>query len=148
VRSPTGSRRRSGSEAGSSSFPRGCLDAAAGERLFAANCASCHGPRGMGDGPAAANISPKPPAIGNAPAVADVTPAMMFRKISVGVTGTAMPSFSPQLTAEQRWNVVAYIASLHASPQQVADAKGLYAQGCVESPLVRPDSATARWRER
>jgi len=113
-------------------LPARPLDAAAGERLFAASCASCHGPRGMGDGPAAANISPKPPAIGNASAVADVTPAMMFRKISVGVTGTAMPSFSPQLTAEQRWNIVAYISSLHASPQQVAEGEGLYAQGCVE----------------
>ena len=57
---------------------------------------------------------------------------MMFRKISVGVTGTAMPAFAPQLTAEQRWNIVAYIASLHASPQQVAEGEGLYAQGCVE----------------
>ena len=112
-------------------LPTKPLDASAGERLFTANCASCHGPRGMGDGPGAAAISPKPPAIGNATTMADVTPAMMFRKISVGVTGTAMPAFA-QLTAEQRWNIVAYIASLHASPQQVAEGEGLYAQGCVE----------------
>ena len=112
-------------------LPTKPLDAAAGERLFAANCASCHGPRGMGDGPGAAAISPKPPAIGSALTMADVTPAMIFRKISVGVTGTAMPAFA-QLTAEQRWNIVAFIASLHWSPQQVAEGEGLYAQGCVE----------------
>ena len=112
-------------------LPAKPLDAGAGEKLFAANCASCHGPRGMGDGPAAVSINPKPPAIGSAAAMADVTPAMMFRKISVGVTGTAMPAFA-QLTAEQRWNIVTYIASLRSSPQQIAEGEGLYAQGCVE----------------
>lgn len=113
-------------------LPTKSLDVDAGERLFSTNCASCHGPRGMGDGPAAAAISPKPPAIGDAATMSDVSPAMMFRKISVGVTGTAMPAFSPQLTAEQRWNVVAYLASLHSTPRQIADGEGLYAQGCVE----------------
>ena len=113
-------------------LPTKPLDLGAGERLFAANCASCHGPRGMGDGPAAANISPKPPAIGSGEAMKDITPAMMFRKVSVGVTGTAMAAFSPQLTAEQRWNVVTYVASLHATPAEVAEGEGLYAQGCVE----------------
>jgi high-affinity iron transporter len=112
-------------------LPAKPLDAAAGEKLFAASCASCHGPRGMGDGPAAAAINPKPPAIGSAAVMADVTPAMMFRKISVGVTGTAMPPFA-QLTAEQRWNIVTYIASLRSTAQQVAEGEGLYAQGCVE----------------
>jgi high-affinity iron transporter len=64
--------------------------------------------------------------------MADVAPAMMFRKISVGVLGTAMVGFSPKLTAEQRWNIVMYLGSLRSTPQQVAEGEGLYAQGCVE----------------
>jgi high-affinity iron transporter len=113
-------------------LPRGPIDIAAGARLFQANCASCHGPRGMGDGPLAATLIPKPPAIGTTATMAAVSPAMMFRKVSVGVLGTAMVGFSSKLTAEQRWNIVMYLGSLRSTPQEVADGEGLYAQGCVE----------------
>lgn len=113
-------------------LPRTPIDLAAGRQLFDSNCASCHGPRAMGDGPLAANLNPKPPAIGSAAAMAGVAPAMMFRKISVGVMGTAMVGFSPKLSAEQRWDIVMYLESLRSTPQQVAEGEGLYAQSCVE----------------
>jgi cbb3-type cytochrome c oxidase subunit III len=35
-------------------------DAAKGKEVFTANCASCHGPEGKGDGPAGAALNPKP----------------------------------------------------------------------------------------
>jgi len=63
--------------------------------------------------------------------MASVSPATMFRKISVGVTGTAMPAFSPALSDDQRWNVVAYLSTLRSTATQVADGEGLYVQGCV-----------------
>ena len=113
------------------SLPRGPLNVAEGEKLFQASCAACHGPRGMGDGPAGATLSPKPPAIGNATEMQAATPAMMFRKISVGVTGTAMPAFAPQLTDEQRWNIVGYLGSLQHPAARAAEGEGLYVQGCV-----------------
>jgi high-affinity iron transporter len=113
-------------------LPRKPIDLADGGRVYAANCASCHGLRGMGDGPAGAALSPKPPAIGNAKAMHDVAPAMMFRKISVGVAGTAMAGFAQTLTAEQRWNVVMYLSALHSAPEQVAEGEGLFTQSCVE----------------
>ncbi|HEX8941597.1 MAG TPA: cytochrome c/FTR1 family iron permease [Gemmatimonadaceae bacterium] len=113
-------------------LPRNPIDVAAGERLYQANCVSCHGPRGLGDGPAAATLNPKPPSIGTASTMASVTPATMFRKVSVGVLGTAMPSFSSKLTAEQRWNIVMYLGSLRSSPHEVAEGEGLYTQACAE----------------
>ena len=113
-------------------LPRKPIDIVAGRRLFEANCASCHGALGMGDGPAAAALNPKPPAIGSAATMGSVAPAMMFRKISVGVIGTAMVGFSPKLSADDRWNIVMYLGSLRSTPQQVADGEGLYTQGCVE----------------
>src|SRR5215467_1710672 len=112
-------------------LPTHSLDVADGEKLFKASCASCHGTLGMGDGPAGVNLSPRPPAIGSATVMRASSPAMMFRKISVGVTGTAMPSFGSQLTADQRWNIVAYLGSLQHPSQQVADGEGLYVQGCI-----------------
>ncbi len=63
---------------------------------------------------------------------------MVFRKISVGVTGTAMPAFASSLTAEQRWNVVSYLGSMRTSPRQIAEGEGLYTQGCVDCHGTRP----------
>ncbi|MGH7620321.1 MAG: FTR1 family protein [Gemmatimonadaceae bacterium] len=127
-------------------LPTRAADLAEGEKLFQASCASCHGPRGMGDGLAGAALSPKPPAIGSEAAMHAVAPAMMFRKISVGVTGTAMPAFSPQLSDDQRWNVVAYLSSLQHPPQRVAEGEGLFVQGCVACHGVTGmgDGAAAR----
>jgi len=113
------------------SLPHGPVNVAEGEKLFQASCAACHGPRGMGDGPAGAALSPKPPAIGSMNAMQAATPAMMFRKISVGVTGTAMPAFAPQLTDEQRWNIVGYLGTLQHPAPRVAEGEGLYIQGCA-----------------
>lgn len=36
------------------------VDIAAGEKVFKAYCATCHGAKGKGDGPAAAGLNPKP----------------------------------------------------------------------------------------
>jgi high-affinity iron transporter len=113
-------------------LPRKAIDVAAGERLYQAQCSTCHGPRGLGDGPSAAALNPKPPALASDSVMRDVTPAMIFRKVSVGVTGTAMPAFGSKLSADDRWNIVMYLATLRSTPSQVAEGEGLYAQGCVE----------------
>jgi high-affinity iron transporter len=113
------------------SLPTRPTDVAEGARIFQSTCASCHGATGMGDGPAGLKLTPKPPAIGSSTQMLASTPAMMFRKISVGVTGTAMPAFGPQLTTDQRWNIVAYLGSLQHPAQRVAEGEGLYVQDCV-----------------
>jgi high-affinity iron transporter len=148
-----------GSEA-ALAFPAKPLSIAEGARVYATTCASCHGERGLGDGPAGLKLNPRPPAIGTTE-MASVSPATMFRKISVGVTGTAMPAFSPALTDDQRWNVVAYLSSLRSSATQVAEGEGLYVQGCVschgmsgvaDGSIARalsklpPDLATIAWQ--
>ena len=119
-----------GSEA-ALALPKKPLNLAEGARLYAASCASCHGSRAMGDGPAGVKLTPPPPAIGSAGMMAAVSPAMMFRKISVGVMGTAMPAFAPALSDEQRWNIVAYLSSLRSTASDVAEGEGLYVQGCA-----------------
>jgi high-affinity iron transporter len=111
-------------------LPKAPVSLANGAQLYQTNCVSCHGTTGLGDGPTAASLNPKPPAIGDAAFMQDVTPAMMFRKISIGVTGTAMPAFSA-LTPEQRWNVVMYVTSLRHSAAKAAEGEGLYVQGCA-----------------
>ena len=113
-------------------LPKRPLDVAAGGVLFQRTCASCHGTLGMGDGPAAAAIHPRPPAIGDEATMKGVSPAMMFRIISVGISGTQMASFANALTPEQRWNVVWYLTTLRNHPSAVMEGEGLYAQRCVQ----------------
>jgi len=99
-------------EAAAIDLPVRPIDLVDGRAVYAARCASCHGDRGLGDGPAAAGIRPPPPAIGDPSVMRGVSPALLYRVVSAGVSGTAMPAWGETLTAEQRWNVVGYVLSL------------------------------------
>src|SRR4051794_10337053 len=48
-------RQALGSDA-ATAFPRGPLNPDSGRQIYAANCSSCHGPRGGGDGPLARTL--------------------------------------------------------------------------------------------
>ena len=111
-------------------LPRGPLDRDSGKRAYAANCASCHGPRGMGDGPLARALSPRPPALADPVVMRAVTPEVMYRKIEIGVKGTAMPAFSGKLSPAERWNVIAYLTDLRQTPDVVL-GEGLFIQNCA-----------------
>ena len=81
---------------------------ARGKKLFAANCASCHGAQGRGDGPAGAALSPKP---ADLLAMAGQHPDGDFAwKIANG-RGT-MPAWKGILKENQIWDVVNYLQSL------------------------------------
>lgn len=127
-------------------LPDGPIDVAAGRATYERSCTSCHGPRGLGDGPAAVALNPKPPAIGNARDMHDRSPALFYRIMSVGVAGTPMVGFAGQLTPNQRWNIVSYLTTLRASPTEVAEGEGLYAQRCASchGMLGNGDGALAR----
>lgn len=111
-------------------MPTQRLDPSAGRVLYEANCASCHGAQGKGDGPQAAGLNPPPAPVGDATAMIDATPALMYRIISVGIAGTSMAGWAANLSPDQRWNLVAYINSLRA-PSNVAPGQGLYLQRCA-----------------
>lgn len=115
---------------GALDLPTKRLDIGEGRRLYDQHCASCHGARGMGDGPGAMGLNPPPPALGDATAMADRTPALMYNVVSVGVAGTAMTGWAAQLTPDQRWNVISYLHTLRA-PGPVAPGEGLYLQRCA-----------------
>ena len=112
-------------------LPSGPPDTAEGARLFLQQCATCHGQTGRGDGPAARTLNPKPPALADASVMGGVSPEMAFRKISVGVTGTAMPAFGSQLSESQRWNLVAYVTGLRWKPRDAAQGEGLFLRDCA-----------------
>ena len=82
-----------------------------GKASFAKNCASCHGAKGEGDGPAARALKPPPenlvthPMKGGAPAV--------FELLGKGVKGTAMIAFK-HLPEEERWALAFWVEGLGA----------------------------------
>jgi high-affinity iron transporter len=109
-------------KSGAIDLPKGPLDTAEGHRLYSANCSSCHGDRALGDGPAAKGMTPVPPAIGSRDSLPDLTGALAFNVVSVGIHGTPMPAFSESLTAQQRWDVVNYVYALRGEPMQLPTA--------------------------
>jgi high-affinity iron transporter len=113
-------------------LPKGPIDLAAGRTIYQSTCASCHGISGLGDGPAAIALNPKPPAIGSAKEMESRSPALLYRILSVGVAGTPMAGFASRLTSDQRWNVVAYVMSLRSNASQIAEGEGIVAQRCAQ----------------
>jgi high-affinity iron transporter len=86
---------------------------ARGARVYREQCAQCHGDAGRGDGPKAGKVEGPPPANLADPAVmVGVPPVDVFRRVTIGVPGTAMPEFEESLSPEDRWAVTAYVMTL------------------------------------
>lgn len=96
-------------------------DTARGKAVYDKWCAQCHGETGLGDGPAAAYMLPRPrdftaalyqvrtTASGQLPTDRD-----LMRVIDEGVPGTAMPGWKNRLSADDRRAVTAYLKSFSA----------------------------------
>lgn len=83
-----------------------------GEALYRANCASCHGLDGGGDGPVRTL-----PAAGPLPeAVGRMSAAELSYRIANGLAGTAMPAFAATLTETERWQLVRYLEDRWTEP--------------------------------
>ena len=82
---------------------------AAGKVVYAAQCLSCHGPAGHGDGTAAKDLNPKPRNLSE-PAIQNQTDGSMFWKITTGKA--PMPTFEKLIGEGDRWNVINYVRTL------------------------------------
>ena len=91
-----------------------------GRRLYAANCAACHGETGAGDGVMAASLAQpahddighetKSPAnFTDAAAMLGASSALLQGKIVRGGMGTGMPYWGPIFTERQTWAIVDYL---------------------------------------
>jgi mono/diheme cytochrome c family protein len=111
-------------------YPASAPDMQAGAALFAQNCAPCHGTSGLGNGPQSQQLPVPVPAIGLADIARSASPAEWFSTVSQGNLDRFMPPFVGALSDQQRWDVVAYVLSLHATPAQVAQGKFLFESNC------------------
>jgi mono/diheme cytochrome c family protein len=111
---------------------------ALGRAKFTVYCAVCHGAGGFGGSIVAANMgAPRPPSLRTA-AVQALAPGFVFDIATRGIG--RMPPYAPQLTAKERWAVVAYLEQLqHATsstPDERADSLRAIEIRSIDSTLA------------
>ncbi len=88
-----------------------------GKAVFQNGCASCHGPEGKGDGPAAASLNPKPSNFTDSAMMGELSDAYLFWRISEGGAmepfNSVMPAWKDVFSADERWQIVTYLRTLH-----------------------------------
>jgi mono/diheme cytochrome c family protein len=129
---------------------------ALGRRVYEQHCAACHGLDGRGEGEAAYLLYPKPRdfTTGRYSLVSTwervPTDQDLFRTISRGMPGSAMPSWA-HLEETQRWGLVHYVKSFAGTAWTVAAAAdpkagGGGGTGVIRVPPAPPFTAEARAR--
>ena len=103
---------------------------AAGSKLYATNCAACHGANGQGTG----NIPP----ISEGP-TQTVPDGEVFWFITTGSVKNGMPAWA-SLPEEQRWQIVTFLKSLKNS--KTAEKSEPCFSCCSARPYERPAAAT------
>jgi high-affinity iron transporter len=94
-----------------------------GAALYQAQCASCHGAEGRGDGPLAAKLDPAPIAFTDRERARERSLFSLYQTISRGVEGTSMPAFA-SLSDEDRWALAFFASTLaYQDKEREAGAK-------------------------
>jgi mono/diheme cytochrome c family protein len=87
---------------------------ARGSELYTANCATCHGDGGMGDGPAGVALDPVPASIAHTSQM--MGDDYLFYRISEGGAfepfNSSMIAWKSVLDEESRWDVINYVRAL------------------------------------
>jgi len=91
--------------------PRKLPEIRLGQTLYQAQCASCHGAAGNGDGPLAPNLDPKPIAFTAHERAATRSLMALYQVVSQGVPGTSMPAFTT-LSDDDRWALAWYVGTM------------------------------------
>ncbi|HEX5689692.1 MAG TPA: c-type cytochrome, partial [Roseiflexaceae bacterium] len=110
----------------------------AGRTLYAANCATCHGATGKGDGPGAAGLNPRPADFGQHMVPGKHTDGQVFLWIKNGFPGTAMPAWGPRLSDEQIWQLVIFLRTFGAAnaPGNAGPTAAIGAPTAVVPPTI------------
>lgn len=96
-----------------------------GKKLFATNCAMCHGNEGKGDGAAGAGLNPKPRNLVEGKWTQGEGVIAHFKVVTNGIPGTSMAGYGHFKPAD-RWALIQFIESITQnksteSPEKVAE---------------------------
>lgn len=96
-----------------------------GEAVFTANCITCHGELGHGDGPAAGTMNPKPRDFSNPDRWKNGDDlAAIFKTVGAGINGTSMSAFD-YLSKRDRMAVAHYVRSLGTFAHAAGSAEAM-----------------------
>lgn len=98
--------------------PRRAPDLRRAAGLYQAQCASCHGVEGHGDGIAGAGLDPEPTDFHDADRARQRSLFGLYNTITLGVSGTGMTSFA-HLSDADRWALAFYVGSLYGDAPQL-----------------------------
>jgi high-affinity iron transporter len=118
--------------------PSNAPDLALGATLYAANCASCHGVQGRGDGAAAKGLDPAPANFHDAERMAERSVYGLYNAISLGTSRTAMAPFM-KLGDDDRWALAFHVANLGTSPERLQNGERAWRN--AEARAAFPDLA-------
>lgn len=119
-------------------LPESAPNLANGAQIFQANCTRCHGTGGAGDGELV--ISGEVPRMASFLEPAHVRQQSLesyYNIITNGNIINLMPPWSGSLSVQERWDVAAYVYSLHYTPEQIQRGASLVTS--LNSTL-RPES--------
>jgi len=89
-----------------------------GAGVFKMACVTCHGEKGLGDGPAGANLNPPAKNLVEGKWKVGGDSLALFNTLTKGIEGTSMASFS-YMPVVDRWALVHYVRSI--TKNKVAD---------------------------
>jgi len=112
-------------------FPEQAPNVTNGEAIYAEKCQACHGETGMGDGPQGIQLGVTVTAYGLPEIARAASPAQWYEVVTRGRMDRFMPPFS-SLNDQERWDVVAFISTLHTTPEQVEQGKQLFEANCAD----------------
>ncbi|KQV96647.1 cytochrome c/FTR1 family iron permease [Pelomonas sp. Root1237] len=108
--------------------PSNIPDVALGAKVYAENCASCHGTTGDGMGPVGKALNPPPVAFTDKERARQRSLFALYQAVSQGIAGTAMPAFG-QLSEEDRWAVATYLGTFAHDSDEVGQGKKVWVEG-------------------
>lgn len=99
-------------------------DITEGRKLFRANCQSCHGENGKGDGQLSASFTPQPANLQDDSLMQGISPFQVFNTTRLGVQGTSMRAFD-ELSDKQLWQISFYVKSLRFEKKYSSNTNSL-----------------------
>ncbi|RMF11448.1 MAG: iron permease [Alphaproteobacteria bacterium] len=109
-----------------------------GSRLYAENCAMCHGVKGHGDGPQAAGLEPPPIDFSDPARAEERSLYALFLSITDGIAGTAMPPYA-NLSTQERWALAFHVGRFAYSPALAEEGAKIWQERQDEVRRLIPD---------